>query len=70
MTWTAITTTHPDDANDGRTILLCNAHGVLGIFSGYNNDEGEDHWFIDDAYYDGDDPPTHWLVVPPCPSGD
>lgn len=47
-------------------ILLRNAWSILGQFSGVQvSAENGTTWFIDDALYDGDDEPTHWIALPP-----
>lgn len=68
--WRAIADEMPPKVG---TILLGNKHGVLGRFSGVTchaaataNDRpwAGATWFIDDALYDGDDDPTHWIAIP------
>lgn len=45
-------------------ILLCNQSGIMGVFSGAKvGKDGSLDWWIDDNYYDGDDPPTHWMFL-------
>jgi hypothetical protein len=59
------------------TVLLGNTHGVLGQFSGVTCHAAATAntrpwagatWFIDDALYDGDDDPTHWIAIPAVPA--
>ena len=50
----------------GAIRFLADSHGwILGRYSGRKGDE----WWINDAYYDGDDPPHWWIEVPPAPRG-
>jgi hypothetical protein len=49
-------------------VVLANRYGVLGRFSSTRVDEGGERlWWIDDCYYDGDEPPTHWIELPAIP---
>ena len=66
--WTAVRDVHPASVDGDETMLLGNMWGVMGEYTNYYNDKGVDRWFIDDAYYDGDEPPTHWLIVPHVPT--
>ena len=56
----------PPDDLPGR-VILANDRGVLGVFSSTKFEHGERLWWIDDDYYDGDEPPTHYFVLPPLP---
>lgn len=72
--WRAIADEMPPKTG---TVLLGNAYGVLGQFSGVtchsaatanNRPWAGATWFIDDALYDGDDDPTHWIAIPAVPA--
>ena len=49
-------------------ILLANGRDVMGLYSGVRRDKHGTTWFIDDAFYDGDEDPEFFLVLPPLPS--
>ena len=69
--WIPIATAHPRyvEVPPGSAILLANASGVLGVGSVYGDDpENGETWLINDAIYDGENVPTHWLLLPPVPT--
>ena len=63
MKWQPVTDTQPQ--TDAGVVMLADADGrPIGVMSGRDDDA----WYIDDAYYDGDDVPCWYLVLPACPS--
>ncbi len=68
--WRAIADEHPAGASPSREILLGSAAaGIMGRFTGFKaSPKYGDAWYIDDCLYDGDDPPTHWILLPKVPT--
>jgi hypothetical protein len=71
MLWIAISDEMPPEwwKDNLGPVVLANRSGVMGVFSNVKTDgpNGDLDWWIDDDYYDGDDPPTHWIRLPPIP---
>lgn len=66
MTWIPITEDClPPKAG---TVMLASDREVMGQYSGRRVDHGEVLWFINDSYYDGDDEPKYWILLPPLPT--
>lgn len=51
-----------------RIVVLVGMGQSLGQFSGYTHDEHGGTWFINDALYDGDIEPDHWIGLPHAPA--
>ncbi len=67
MVWILIAEQMPPD-DPPNLVILANRRGAMGRFSRTKVDSiGEQVWWIDNRLYDGDDPPTHWLELPPIP---
>lgn len=64
LSWMAVDESSPTVFFEGKALLATSDGTILGIFTG-RNDDGD--WFIDDAYYDGEDSPAWWLEIPPVP---
>lgn len=52
----------------GMQFLLAIDTRIIGVFSGVKYPTETDDWtswWVDDAFYDGDEDPTQFLVLPP-----
>lgn len=78
MGWQQVTPEAPVREKRSRsTILLASEDGcVLGQFSARKaceftgrgeDDDGCEDWWINETYYDGDNPPKWWMVLPAIP---
>ncbi len=56
-------------ARNHQIILLANRNGVMGPFTSRRWDPAAKtwDWWINDTYYDGDEPPRWYLVLPQIP---
>jgi len=63
--WRQVTPKEPSP--EERNVLLACHGSVIGMLSARWSDSEGENWKIDDALWDGDDAPTHFLRIPPPP---